>query len=78
MKRVINAHFKRKKDMVRFKFFLGFCLANKSKYIDVQINGSYFLTKYSPHYNVSKKFSDYFISCGYKSKNEKIINLPCL
>ena len=62
----------------QFKFFLGFCLANKSKYIDVQINGSYFLTKYSPHYNVSKKFSDYFISWGYKSKNEKIINLPCL
>ena len=73
---VSNAHNWYSND--QFKFFLGYSLANNSKYIDVQINGSHFLTKYSPHYNVSKNFIDGFISWGYKSKNKKIINLPCL
>ena len=62
----------------QFKFFLGFCLANNSKYVDVQINGAHFLTEYSSHYNISKRFSDFFISWGHQSKNKKIINLPCL
>lgn len=60
-----------------YKFYLSYCLLNGSKYIDTQINGSHFITKFSPHYKISQSFSDYFISWGFREK-EKIINLPCL
>ena len=63
----------------KFKFYAGFCILNKTKYIDIQHNGTYFIIKKNPHYEISKYFRNYFIGWGSACERDKSnIKLPPL
>ena len=63
----------------RFKFYTSFCMLNKTKYIDIQHNGTYFIIKKNPHFEISKHFRDYFIGWGNSCLQEKMnLKLPVL
>lgn len=62
-----------------FKFYLGFCIENFTKYVDVQHNGTYFVINKNPHYEISKYFRNYFFGWGEACENKKTnIKLPAL
>ena len=62
-----------------FKFYLGFCIENFTKYVEAQHNGTYFMISKNPHYEISKYFRDYFLGWGEACQNQKTnIKLPAL
>ncbi len=62
-----------------FKYYSSFCIFNKSKYVDIQHNGSYFVIKKNSHFELSKYFSDFFLGWGDACKLKKRnIKLPAL
>ena len=62
-----------------FKYYSGFCMSNKSIYIDIQHNGTYFIIKNNPHFEISKYFNNYFFGWGDACRiNKKNFKLPVL
>ena len=63
----------------KFKFYAATCINNKTKYIDTQHNGTYFIIKNNLHYAISKYFRDFFIGWGKACISDiRNINLPVL
>ena len=63
----------------KFKFYAAICIKNKTKYFDVQHNGTYFMIDKNPHFMISKYFRDYFIGWGSACEQDKYsIKLPVL
>ena len=63
----------------KFKFYAATCIKNKTKYFDIQHNGTYFIIDDNPHFTISKYFRNYFLGWGSACENEKnSFNLPVL
>ena len=62
-----------------FKFYLAACIKNKTKYFEVQHNGTYFVFDNNVHFDISSLFRDKFIGWGLACKGFKnSLNLPSL
>ena len=63
----------------KFKFYAAICIKNKTKYFDIQHNGTYFIIDNNPHFTISKYFRNYFLGWGSACENEKnSFKLPVL
>ena len=57
--------------MIILNFILAACIKNKTKYFEVQHNGTYFVFDNNVHFDISSLFRDKFIGWGLACKGFK-------